>query len=236
MNCSNSNGQGSMQPGLKVNPATPPTRAVAATLLALIFASPALADPIAARVPAQLTADWWQWAMSTSEEDSPVADPTGANCGVNQRGDTWFLAGGFGSSKVQRTCTVPAGKKLFFPLVNMVYWPARGARAITCADTKAAAALNNDTALDLFAELDGTPIHDLKRYRIASSQCFDVFARVPAALHPYKAFPSATDGFWLLLNPLPPGRHTLKFGGRYNHESADYGRMVQDIEYVLNVQ
>lgn len=232
----NSNRKGGMSPAFKLNPATHAARLATTALLAALLSSPACADPIAAPAPAQLTADWWQWAMSTSEEDSPVADPTGANCGVNQRGDTWFLAGGFGSSKIQRTCSVPAGKKLFFPLVNMVYWPARGARAITCASTKASAALNNDTALDLFAELDGTPIRDLKRYRIASSECFDVFARVPAALHPYKAFPSATDGFWLLLNPLPPGRHTLKFGGRYNHESADYGRMVQDIEYVLNVQ
>lgn len=213
-----------------------PHRLIAATLLAAYLSSGMAAEPALAQATPQLTTDWWQWAMSTSEEDSPVADTSGTNCAVNQRGDTWFLAGGFGSSKIQRTCTVPSGKKLFFPLINMVYWPARGARTITCADTKASAALNNDTALDLFAELDGTPIRDLKRYRIASSECFDVFARMPAALHPYKAFPSATDGFWLLLNPLPPGRHTLKFGGRYNHESADYGRMVQDIEYVLNVQ
>ncbi len=141
-------------PVFKLNPATHAARLATTALLAAFLSSPACADPIAAPAPAQLTADWWQWAMSTSEEDSPVADPTGANCGVNQRGNTWFLAGGFGSSKIQRTCTVP----------------------------------------------------------------------------------SATDGFWLLLNPLPPGRHTLKFGGRYNHESTDYGRMVQDIEYVLNVQ
>ncbi len=118
----------------------------------------------------------------------------------------------------------------------MVYWPQRGDKSLTCADTKATATLNNDTALDLFAELDGAPIADPKQYRVASDKCFDVFARVPAALQPYKAFPSATDGFWLLLKPLSRGEHTLKFGGKYNRESGQYGRMVQDIEYTLLVQ
>lgn len=193
-------------------------------------------DDIAELAPPELTAQWWQWAMAVPKEESPVADLVGAGCATGQTGEVWFLAGGFGASKIRRQCTVPSGKKLFFPLVNMAYWPTREGRAITCADTKAAAALNNDTALDLFAELDGTPIPDLARFRIASDKCFDIYARRAAALKPYDAFPSATDGFWLLLKPLNPGRHVLKFGGRYNRQSTQYGRMVQDIEYVLHVQ
>jgi hypothetical protein len=184
----------------------------------------------------QLSAAWWQWAMSTPEEDSPLADLTGEKCAVSQAGGTWFLAGGFGSSKIRRTCTVPSGKALFFPLVNMVYWPQRGAAEVTCEETRFAAALNNDTALDLFAELDGVAIGDLRQYRLRTETCFDVFARVPASAGPYNAYPSATDGYWLLLEPLPKGRHVLKFGGRYNSASDNYGQMVQDIEYVLLVQ
>lgn len=206
---------------------------VAMTFSPLCFAG----APVTGRATPKLAAEWWQWAMSTAQEESPVADLTGANCSTNQRGATWFLAGGFGSSKIRRTCTVPAGKSLFFPLINMVYMPPRGVQSITCAYTKAAAALNNDTALDLFAELDGIPVSDdLKQYRVASKKCFDAYARQPASLQPYKAFPSATDGFWLKLAPLSAGRHTLKFGGKYKRDSADYGRMVQDIEYELLVQ
>jgi hypothetical protein len=43
-------------------------------------------------------------------------------------------------------------------------------------------------------------------------------------------------GFWLMLRALAPGRHTLKFGGRYKHTAMDYGRTVQDIEYELLVR
>jgi hypothetical protein len=184
----------------------------------------------------ELAEQWWQWAMSASEANSPVADRTGANCAVGQGGDTWFLAGGYGSSTIRRSCTVPKGKLLFFPLVNMVYWQSRRATTFTCERAKVLAALNNETALDLFAEIDGTALDNLSRYRVTSKACFDVFARASSSQGAYNAYPSATDGYWLLMEPLSPGRHVLKFGGRYNRNSVDYGRMVQDIEYILLVE
>lgn len=210
----------------------------AAILTALALPSRALAVDAVPPSPhsAQLAAQWWQWAMSFPRDRSPVADPTGDRCGLGQRGDVWFLAGGFGSSKISRTCKVPAGKTLFFPVINMVYWPGSEASGLTCERARALAALNNDAALDLFAEIDGTPVKDLRKHRVASDECFDVFARVPASAGLYRAYPSATDGYWLQVEPLSPGRHTLKFGGRYNRTSAAYGRMVQDIEYILVVE
>lgn len=185
----------------------------------------------------ELANQWWEWAMASPKQNSPVSDRTGERCADGQQGDVWFLAGGYGSSKVRRKCTVPAGKTLFFPLINMVYWPTPdGIGTFTCDRAKELAALNNDTVTDLFAEIDGQALENLKQYRLASQQCFDVFSRTPATQNAYKAFPSATDGYWLQLKPLAPGRHILKFGGRYNHSSADYGRMVQDIEYELIIE
>lgn len=185
----------------------------------------------------ELANQWWQWAMASPRSSSPVSDQTGERCGNGQQGEFWFLAGGYGSSKIRRNCTVPAGKSLFFPLINMVYWPtSEGGETFTCNRAKELAALNNDTAIELFAEIDGQAVEHLEQYRVASQQCFDVFDRVPQAQKPYKAFPSATDGYWLQIGPLSPGRHTLKFGARYNRSSADYGSMVQDIEYELLVE
>lgn len=203
------------------------------------YATDAVLPPgssIAGRSPSQLAAQWWQWAMSAPDDENPVNDSTGAHCAVGQRGPVWFLAGGFGSSKVHRVCTIPPGRALFFPVINMVYLPRQGDPTFNCERAKAAAAINNETTLDLFAELDGVPIEQVKRHRVSSEKCFNVFARVPSAKRPYKAYPSATDGYWLLIKPLDKGRHVLKFGGRYNHSSSAFGRMVQDIEYELIVQ
>jgi hypothetical protein len=185
---------------------------------------------------AELSAEWWKWAMSSADPVNPVKDRTGAHCAVGQQGGVWFLAGGFGSSKIKRRCTIPAGRHLFFPAVNMVYWPDRGGNGFTCARAQRYAAVNNDEALDLFVELDGVPVEDVKRYRARTEKCFDLYERLPASVKPYKAYPSASDGYWILLAPLSKGRHTLRFGGRYSNAASAYGRMLQDIEYELIVE
>ncbi len=43
----------------------------------------------------QLSAEWWQWALSIPTPQNPMLDTTGAHCMVGQRGDVWFLAGTF---------------------------------------------------------------------------------------------------------------------------------------------
>lgn len=184
----------------------------------------------------ELTTEWWQWAMAFPDDVSPVHDLSGANCGIGQSGAVWFLAGGFGSSKIRRVCSVPDGKTLLFPLINMAYWPRKNNLSYTCDQAKVSAALNNETALDLFAEVDGVAVDGLKQHRVTSEKCFNVFARIPSSQRSYNAYPSASDGYWLVLKPLPKGRHILKFGGKYNRNSSAYGRMVQDIEYELIVQ
>lgn len=184
----------------------------------------------------ELAAAWWQWAVAAPSGTSPIRDLSGVHCGVGQEGDLWFLAGGIGTSKIRRVCAIPANKALFFPIINMVYWPRQESTASSCENAKQSAALNNDTAVDLFAEIDGRAVEDLRRYRAATEKCFDLYARVPASERSHAAPVAATDGYWLLIAPLPKGRHVLKFGGRYNRESASYGKTIQDIEYELLVE
>ncbi|MET7242797.1 hypothetical protein ABZT49_05470 [Methylobacterium sp. EM32] len=183
-----------------------------------------------------LSAEWWKWAMAVPSARSPVADRDGAQCADRQSGDAWFLAGGFGSAKITRTCRIPAGKHLFFPLINMAYWRPANSPLLTCDVARKAAALNNEHAVDLFLELDGTSFDDLARYRAATKECFNLFANASPQSGVYDAFPTASDGFWIALAPLKPGLHVLKFGGRYNRASGAYGRMLQDIEYRLIVE
>ncbi len=68
--------------------------------------------------PEGLAARWAQWGASTKTERSPIADLTGEYAGVEQPYDIWFLAGSFGGS-VRRSCTIPANKKIFFPVFNI---------------------------------------------------------------------------------------------------------------------
>lgn len=177
---------------------------------------------------------WWEWAYSTPKEINPVRDITGENCHQGQSGDVWFLAGGFGSSTIKRKCEVPAGKYIFFPVINMVYWKPKNG-FLSCDKAKEYAALNNDNLISIDLELDSIKASNPAHTRLSSKQCFNIFARTHTTPSPYDAFPSATDGFWVMLKPLTKGKHTLKFQAKYNRENGAFGKMAQDIEYELIV-
>lgn len=188
------------------------------------------------RSAADLSADWWKWAMSSPDEISPVRDNSGAHCDTGQRGNVWFLAGGFGTNLIRRSCVIPEGKYIFFPIINMAYWPREENNGYTCKQAIKNAAVNNETAIDLFVELDGVVVKEPKKFRARTKKCFDIYDWIPTIEKPYNAYPSASDGYWILLSPLAVGKHTVRFGGQYNNTTSAYGRNLQDIDYQITVE
>ncbi len=178
---------------------------------------------------------WWQWAYSMPQRDSPVRDQDGRHCQIGQEAPVWFLAGGFGSSKITRACTVPSGQHLFFPVINMMAYNNPGGNN-TCAGVKRAVARNNDRFVYIRVYLNGSRIVDAERFRVASDACFDPLARVPANVFPPSFAPAATDGYWIMLRPLPEGTHDLAFRAFYtSNDGSEFGEMVQNINYTLTV-
>jgi hypothetical protein len=187
----------------------------------------------AGRPPHELANAWWQWMVATGS--APAGDDQGRQCRMGQTSDVWFLAGSVYSLKMRRSCFVPRDRPIFFPVINTVYWPDVIDSTSTCAASLARVAFYNDAVADLFVELDGKRLADVKRYRVASKECFDANKRAPAAAQQTRRYPSATDGYWIMLKPLSRGRHTLRFGGRYNSRGIVYGEASQHIEYELHV-
>lgn len=168
---------------------------------------------------------WWQWAGSFRRDQSPIADRTGELCDQKQKGNVWFLAGTYGTQRTVRTCTVPSGKYLFFPLINYVVMP-NLARTASCESvTGTAAAMTNDPTT-LILEIDGSRVAGLPSHRQATNGCFDMGA---LAEPPAQVFPSAANGYYVMLKPLKPGTHTLNFGGALPS-------MLQAVTYTLHVK
>ncbi len=182
----------------------------------------------------QLANEWWQWAASMPSEQSPVRDLTGENCGVNQQGLIWNLAGGFGNSKIVRTCAVPSDRYIFFPVINMLV-NAQPGSSTTCEDVKAAAARNNDRFVYIRVSINGVQITNTERLRVASQDCFDPFARNSALKSADSRLIGATDGYWVLLRPLPEGKYALEFSAFYTNPDVEFGDMVQNITYDLEI-
>jgi hypothetical protein len=189
-----------------------------------------------------LSAEWWQWALSIPTDVNPQLDPTGANAVVGQHGKVWFLAGVFGGGTVTRTCSVPEGTALFFPLINSVNFNTpnvcgQGSDNISVEDLRAASAAFVDGATNLSVTVDMVAIKNLRRVQskvfavalpeenVFDSQCASE-GGVPARIYS----PAVDDGFYVLLDKLSAGEHTLVF----HAENPSQG-FVQDVTYMLTV-
>lgn len=192
-------------------------------------------DEVSGKPLAEYANIWWQWTYTMPKELSPVRDKTGENCHQGQGGDVWFLAGGYGSSRISRKCTIPEGKYIFFPIINMVYYP-RSDSNLACETVKKSAALNNDELLNISVELDGVSSENPAHYRLSSPDCFDLLGLIPKEENAPKVYPAASDGYWVMLKPLKKGKHVLKFSAQYDRENGAYGKMLQDIYYEIMVQ
>ncbi|TGV31535.1 hypothetical protein EN785_35430, partial [Mesorhizobium sp. M8A.F.Ca.ET.142.01.1.1] len=119
-----------------------------------------------------------------------------------------------------RECVVPADKYLLLPIINMAHYQMD--EGVSCKELQAGAAVNNDYLISAVVLLDGQPLGDMRRHRVRSEGCFrmdadDEHSRLAAA-----------DGYWVMLKPLPPGRHTLSVGANYGvPEGGAYSRMRQ---------
>lgn len=67
------------------------------------------------------SAAWWQWAAAIPTDVNPLLDETGENCDLDQSGPVWFLAGTPGGA-AERECTIPAGKAVLFPILNLLFF------------------------------------------------------------------------------------------------------------------
>ncbi|MFD5315411.1 signal protein [Streptomyces sp. NPDC127098] len=174
---------------------------VAASLVALVAggcrgdADPTAAETGAPPAVVELQERWWAWAASSPTERNPVADTDGRWCDVNQPSDVWFLAGTFGD-RVERNCTVPAGRPLAFPLVNIVGAEPDCAAFMTDAEGSAVWDGTESEAIRLSGErveFEGAPGNPLT-----------------ASDGPRSA---VSCGLWVQLPPPDPGRHTLRIRG-----------------------
>lgn len=229
------------------------TVAVLVAILALATAPTAMADgsglyivpPQASSAQigqtyGELSAAWWLTMLAIPVENNPTFDTTGTNCGFGETAQLFFLAGQGTGEAVTRSCTVPATKPLFFPIINVEcsnvekapFFGATDAQRAACA-TQIADGVGLTT---LRLVLDGMNVGNLDRFRAASPPFDFTMPRNDNILFvPGKTSGrSASDGFWVLLQPPSPGSHRIHFEGAF---VSGVGKgFAQDVTYELTVR
>ena len=228
---------------------------VAASLLALAGCSANTATAIEPLTPGEphyghtheeLAGDWWAWHYGMPQAGNPVLDTTGADCANGQPDDVFFLAGTYGES-VRRTCTLPAGRPIFFPIVN-INADNGGVPADMLATEAELTGFVSDSmdAIDtLSLEIDGASwdTEALRELRVDTRFAYDVPDVHPNIYDRYDVVfsghvePAFTDGYWVYLPPLPAGTHHIAFTASDAGDPADpMDDWALDVAYDLTVE
>lgn len=180
------------------------------------------------------TVKWWQWLLSTPRSYSPLIDQSGEHAAINQPTEhVWFLAGKLGSEDKNlpfRSCSIPVGRSILFPVVNCE------ANPIEYPELKTKEALidhvvkDENTIVEKTCILNDIPI-DVQRVR-SDPEIFEVNLNHDNIFKVNGGNTIAcADGYWVFLKPLPPGEYRLSFQG-----SCENGRLCSGANYQLKIQ
>lgn len=182
------------------------------------------------------SAAWRQWADSLPAKAHPLFDT--ADCSKGQSGPVWFIGGRFCAPDVNpecvslpanRSCTVPVGKALYFPILNISCLDGEAKNGlcfkagpfITQMRTVLANNMNQTTGLQISVD-DNSISGNLKnKFRVQSP----VYPSLLPEGNLYQALDETVigagsylgvdDGVYVMLKPLPKGNHILNFKGRF---------------------
>jgi hypothetical protein len=186
-------------------------------------------------------AEWWQWALGIPAAVNPVIDTTGAQCAQRQVDKVWFLAGVFGSAPVVRACEIPAGRSLFFPVLNNLYGAFLNDPPETRTEAFVRAAGSCTVPAQISLWIDGFKVPRPTQFFTgpsgSQSPIFNV--QMPpgnvvggdeSTIPELVLSPSAEQGYYFFVRPLSPGPHTIRWLA-----SGCVPGHSQDITYHLTV-
>ena len=214
----------------------------AAAVLALnISVSLAIANEDTAPLP-ELTAQWWQWAVSIPAGQNPQTDPNGDNCMIGQRGDVWFLGGVFSGGPATRACSVPEGSTLFFPVINEININApnvcgQGADNLWVKDLRqqSKAFINAVPLASVKVQVDNNKVafgasSQVFAVALQDDNVFDAPCGGPETVPAGIFSPAVDDGYYVRLGPLERGGRALNFQAAQPTQPAP-----TDVTYQLTV-
>ena len=209
---------------------------------------------------------WMKWILELPGPDFPNLDSTGALCSLGQsaasdggatQADVFFLAGDFSGGAVTRSCTIPAGRMLFFPLMDWEDDNLGVDAGSSSYDTdqqlqaycSACSAAVNALSLEIDGKSFGSKVSDFAAYLTGptlfaytlpdtSTNFWTTAGQCPTGCS--GPIPDAfCGGYWILLAPLSVGSHTIHLigtRGPITVNGGSSGPFTFDVTYNLTVE
>lgn len=192
----------------------------------------------------QWTEEWSKWWLLNPAENNPVNDdPTGAFAGLNNDDKVFFLAGAAGGD-VERSFDVPFTKPLLIPLLNVTYFQeAEGTPGDLGPVDDVLDWIADGVMKGMYARIDGQEIPNVEKYLLREND-FTLSAPEGSLAETYRSgpdpdargpYPSGTVGYWLMLDKVSKGSHTLETGGYFDWNGNDVVDDGEAINVTANI-
>jgi hypothetical protein len=193
----------------------------------------------------QWEVSFWQWALALplGPLPHPFADCT-RPISAGQSGNVWYWSAPDMPNETcdQSATVIPAGTSIFLSTLDDEASSLEDDPPFnqTTAEGQLAVARQfADYIQDLFVIIDGVPLKDLTAYRTTTDQ-FKFTAPAPWIFDPDGPGGNGSavgDGYFFMLKPLPPGSHTIHYGGRFHIPASAGGPVdiVKDTTLMITV-
>jgi hypothetical protein len=203
---------------------------------------------------AEWSVAWWQWILGTPVDENPFGADKCAFGTSDKNGHVWFLVSDIQTSNTTtvRTCDVPVGKALLFPIYNTECSTVEGdpffldlaaAHPEECVEKFFDPSFHFRTVRNLSVKIDGTSVRNLEEY-LFQSEIFnfvlpsegDNYIEVPAdACDNPDGCHAIAEGYYIMLAPLSKGHHTIEIYAETWDEQTQMIRRYVHTRYELEV-
>jgi len=167
-------------------------------------------------------ASFWQWALALPVDGHPFSECM-RNFSAGQSGNVWYWSAPDGPVTCKEK--IPAGKAILLTMrdveaSSLEEPPFYGA---TEAEQRRAAQWFADHIIDVFCLIDGVPVQKIANFRFVTRQ-FVFSAPTPWIFGAVGGSGTAlADGYYVLVPPLPKGKHMIHYGGAFRFVAGELG-------------
>jgi hypothetical protein len=181
-------------------------------------------------------AGFWKWSLELPAKNHPFTTCE-RDFSVGQSGTVWYWS-------APNTCPnpieakIPDGKALLLPVrvIETSSLEAPPFRAAMEAQQRQNSKFFADHLVNVFATIDGKPVDNLKAFRFSTPQICCFHAPTPWIFGATGGDGTAVgDGYYLLLDQLSKGKHTIHYGGTFRFAAGEFGAAPTDIAQDITI-